>query len=213
MNSQSAGDRAMESYLERLRVSLRPLPADQADDIVREIRSHLLDSAGGGAAADPRRLSDAIARLGNPATLANAYVMDHLALQAQASRSPILLLRLAGLWATRSLEGLVALVLAVIGYAIALIGLGCAFFKPFTPDRIGLWVQRVPPDDFSFQLGRVAVPPGDAREVLGWYIIPLGLIIGAIAFAATTRYLLAKARKYRKTRVQDSSAAAASSGS
>jgi hypothetical protein len=49
--------------------------------------------------------------------------------------------------------------------------------------------------------------------VLGWYIIPLGLIIGAIAFAATSRYLLAKARKYRKTRVQDTSGAAASSGS
>jgi hypothetical protein len=137
--------------------------------------------------------------------------MDHLALNAQATRSPLLLVRLVSLWATRSFEGIVALVLAVLGYAIALIGLGCALLKPFTPDRIGLWVERVPPDDYSFQLGRVGVPPSDAHELLGWYIIPLGLIVGALAFTATTRYLLAKVRKYRRTRGGDMSGAPASS--
>ncbi|HSC07686.1 MAG TPA: hypothetical protein VLD59_12745 [Steroidobacteraceae bacterium] len=213
MNTDLSSEREMESYLKQLRTSLRALPADQVEDIVREIRSHLIDSAGTSAAGDGRQVNEAIARLGDPAALASAYVMDHLALNAQATRSPLLLLRLVSLWATRSFEGIVALVLAVLGYAIALIGLGCALVKPFTPDRIGLWVEHVPPDDYSFQLGRVAMPPSDAHELLGWYIIPLGLIVGALAFTATTRYLLAKVRKYRRTRSGDISGALASSRS
>jgi hypothetical protein len=91
-------------------------------------------------------------------------------------------------------------VVAFLGYGTALIALGCALVKPFMPDRVGFWVQSVPPDDWSFQLGRVGVAPTDAREVLGWYIVPLGLLVGALALTATSRYLLAKVRKLRRAR-------------
>ena len=146
-------------------------------------------------------MSEALARLGDPAVLGSAYRMDDLALRAQSSRSPLLLLRLAMHWATRSIEGIGALVVATLGYGTAVIALGCALLKPFMPARVGLWVQRVPPDDWSFQLGRVAAPPTDAREVLGWYIVPLGLLVGALALTATSRYLLAKVRKLRRAAV------------
>jgi hypothetical protein len=206
MNNASHGSREIERYIERLRSSLRSLPPGEVDDIVREIQSHLIDSAEHAGRADPQRLADAMARLGDPAALASAYLMDNLALRAQATRSPILLLRLASLWATRSLEGVVALIVAFLGYGAALIALGCALFKPFTPERIGLWVRQAAPDDVSYQLGRVSAPPTDAREVLGWYIIPLGLIVGAAALALTTRYLLGKVRKYRKAREHEAPA-------
>ena len=190
-------EREIESYLRRLKASLHGLPAEQVEDIVREIRSHLLESSG----SDGERLSEALARLGDPAVLGSAYRMDDLALRAQSSRSPLLLLRLAMHWATRSIEGIGALVVATLGYGTAVIALGCALLKPFMPARVGLWVQRVPPDDWSFQLGRVAAPPTDAREVLGWYIVPLGLLVGALALTATSRYLLAKVRKLRRAAV------------
>ena len=196
MSAVSAAEREIESYLRRLRASLRGLPAEQVEDIVREIRSHLVESTG----SDRERLSEAFARLGDPATLGRAYRMDDLALRAQTSRSPLLLLRLVMHWATRSLEGAGALVVAFLGYGTALIALGCALVKPFMPGRVGLWVQRVPPDDWSLQLGRVATAPTDAREVLGWYIVPLGLLVGGIALTATSRYLLAKVRKFRAAR-------------
>jgi hypothetical protein len=196
MSAAPAAEREIESYLRRLRASLRGLPAGQIEDIVREIRSHLLESAGG----DGERLTEALVRLGDPAVLGGAYRMDDLAMRAQSSRSPLLLLRLVMHWATRSLEGLVALVVAFLGYGTALIALGCALVKPFMPHRVGLWVRRVPPDDWWVQLGRVPAAPADAREVLGWYIVPLGLLVGAIALAATSRYLLAKVRKLRGAR-------------
>ena len=196
MSGAPTTEREIESYLTRLRASLRGLPAEQVEDIAREIHSHLIESAG----SDLERLTEALARLGDPAALGSAYRMDDLALRAQSSRSPILLLRLVMRWATRSLEGLGALVVAVLGYGTALIALGCALVKPFMPDRVGLWVQKVPPDDWSFQLGRVATAPIDAREVLGWYIVPLGLLVGAIALTATSRYLLEKVRKFRSAR-------------
>ena len=196
MSGAPTTEREIESYLTRLRASLRGLPAEQVEDIAREIHSHLIESAG----TDRERLTEALARLGDPATLGSAYRMDDRALRAQSSRSPILLLRLVMRWATRSLEGLGALVVAFLGYGTALIALGCALVKPFMPDRVGLWVQKVPPDDWSFQLGRVATAPIDAREVLGWYIVPLGILVGAIALTATSRYLLAKVRKFRSAR-------------
>jgi hypothetical protein len=202
MSAAARAERAIDSYLRQLRAALGALPAAQVDDIIREIRSHLIDSAAGDNGSDPRRVTDAIVRLGDPARLANAYLMESLALRAQSTHSPLLLLRLVSRWAARSLEGLVALVLAFFGYAIALIGVGCALFKPFIPERIGLWVRQVPPDDWSYQLGRVSAPPTDARELLGWYMIPLGLVIGGVAFAATTRFLLAKVRSYRSSRDQ-----------
>jgi hypothetical protein len=188
-----------------LRAALRTLPREQAEDIVREIRSHLLESGQGADGLDAARVDEAITRLGDPAALASAYVMDHLALRAQTSRSPILLLRVVLHWARRSLEGIAALIVAFLGYGIALIGLACALFKPFTPDRIGLWVRELTPGDPTFQLGRVSAPPTDARELLGWYIVPLGLVVGALALVATTRYLRAKVRKYRGHRAGDSS--------
>ena len=203
MNAAARAEHEIDGYLERLRPALSALPAAQADDIVKELRSHLIDTAEVDNQLDPQRVADAIARLGDPATLASAYLMDNLALRAQTTRSPLLLLRLVALWATRSLEGIGALVVAFFGYGTALIGLGCALLKPFTPDRIGLWIRQVAPDDISYQLGRVSAPPADARELLGWYIIPLGLVVGAIAFAATTRYLLGKVRKYRRIRDRD----------
>jgi hypothetical protein len=189
--------RQIERYLERLRSSLRALPAGQVDDIAREIRSHLLESAGAEAGLAEQQVAAAIARLGEPEALAAAYVLDDLAVRAQTSASPILLLRVAGSWARRSLRGVRDLFVAIVGYATAFIGLGCALFKPFIPERVGLWVQHVPPDDVAYQLGRVSSPPADARELLGWYIIPLGLLVGGLAFVATTRYLRARVRKYR----------------
>jgi hypothetical protein len=182
---------------------MRSLPAAQADDITREIRSHLVESTERNGELDPQLLAAAIDRLGDPATLAGAYVMDSLAEQAQVTRSPFLLLRMVSLWATRSFEGVVALAVAFIGYAAALISFGCALFKPFMPERIGLWVREVQPGDPTYQLGRLAVPPTDARELLGWYIVPLGLIAGAAFLVLTTRYLLGKVRKYRSGRRQE----------
>ena len=200
MNTSSGARTELDAYLEQLRSSLQSLPAEQADDIAREIRSHLVDSAERNGELDPRLLAGAMARLGDPAALAGAYVMDSLALRAQVTRSPFLLLRMVSLWATRSFEGVVALVVAFIGYAAALISLGCALFKPFMPERIGLWVRELTPGDPTYQLGRVSAPPTDARELLGWYIIPLGLMAGAGFLVLTTRYLLGKVRKYRKMR-------------
>jgi hypothetical protein len=202
----AAAEREIEAYLRRLRAALATLPGEQADDIVREIRSHLMESGQGEAGLDAPRVAAALTRLGDPRALAGAYVMDHLALRAQHSRSPILLLRLVTLWARRSLEGVAALTVAFIGYGIALVALGCAFFKPFMPSRIGLWMWEITPGDPSFQLGRVSVPPADARELLGWYIVPFGLVIGGLALVATTRYLRAKVRRYRGLHATDRSA-------
>jgi len=101
MNAAARAEHEIDDYLKRLRPALSALPAAQADDIIKELRSHLIDTAVVDNQLDTQRVADAIARLGDPATLASAYLMDNLALRAQTTRSPLLLLRLVALWAAR----------------------------------------------------------------------------------------------------------------
>jgi hypothetical protein len=48
--------------------------------------------------------------------------------------------------------------------------------KFFQPGRVGLWKLADPTDDWSFSLGAVDAP--GARELLGWWLIPVGLALG-----------------------------------
>jgi hypothetical protein len=80
--------------------------------------------------------------------------------------------RLAGV----SLYGFFTFLVSIIGYGIAVGFLLTAVVKPFAPDRAGLFVS----DPHSFSLG-VVDHPATAHELLGWWIIPIGVIIGGLA--------------------------------
>ena len=61
------------AYLRDLRRGLHGLPSEEVDDIVREIDSHLADTAG--AEADPDRIRAAVASLGSASDLAARGVL------------------------------------------------------------------------------------------------------------------------------------------
>lgn len=43
-------------------------------------------------------------------------------------------------------------------------------------------------------------PPAGARELLGWWVVPLGLVVGCGLLVLTTRFALWCARQYRGRR-------------
>jgi hypothetical protein len=203
MNAPTRAEQQVEAYLGCLRSALRAMPSSEADDIVTELRSHLADLAETDGAWNATEVAAALARLGDPVRLAEQYQLDRLATRAQSLRSPALLLSLVARWAARSLAGLWALTIASLGYLTALFALGCAILKPFYPHRIGLWA--IPTSDgTTFQLGRVLAPLPGARELLGWSIVPIAVLVSVVCFALTTRYLLrcaADIRHFREKRV------------
>jgi hypothetical protein len=77
-------------------------------------------------------------------------------------------------------------ILSLTGYAFAGCRLLTALAKPFAPDRVGLWLLPDPTDDLSLSLGRHGAGAA-GHDILGWWIIPIGLTVGVICAFLTYR--------------------------
>lgn len=170
---------AVDRYLAQLRAQLGPLTLSEREEILREIAAHIRDSAEeSGSSAET-----VLQRLGPPEKLAAEYRDGLLIRQASRSFSPLRLLRGALRLATKGVFGFVVFLCAVVGYAIGGGFILTAFLKVFLPDHTGLWMigSRV------VNSGTLFPAPGPpAREVLGYWYIPIALTIGALLLIATT---------------------------
>ena len=73
----------------------------------------------------------------------------------------------------------------VFGYFVAGSFALCALLKPIHPQTAGLWLLPDPEDAYSFSLRLgFSSPPPHGRELLGWWIVPLGLVfaMGLVLF-------------------------------
>lgn len=190
--------RTIDSYLKQVRKGLRGMADDDARDIIEELRSHILDRAGTGGIVSPEAVNSAVAALGSPEALASEYVTDELLSRAQVSRSPFLILNALLRWAGLSVAGAFVLLGSVIGYFLAIVFAAVALLKPLHPHTAGLWVLP-DSDSYSVRLGFAGPPPG-AHEILGWWVVPVGLFLGYGLFLLTTRFALWSVRQYRRSR-------------
>jgi hypothetical protein len=190
----SHDSRMMEAYLERLRGALGGVNESEVREIVEELRSHILEKATDG------DVDAVLAALGSPEQLAGRYLTDSLLARAEVSRSPVLLLRNLFRWASLSLAGSFVLLGSVVGYFTGGVFLLVALCKPFHPKNAGLWTYRDSAGDlgFSFRLG-YGNAPGVGADLLGWWIVPVGLLVGCGLVMLTTHSALWCVRIYRKS--------------
>ena len=213
---------AVELYLSRLRKGLRGLPAPDRDDIVEEIRGHVLERIESGGTVTPQAVDMVLRAVGDPDQLARQYGTDTMLRHAVASRSPWLLLRTTAGWARRGAAGLVALLLALAGYGSALVCYACAVAKPLFPSHLGMWVTpertvtigyfsgRLPSELMGLSVGPTAglgvlgtfgPTQGPVRELLGPWLTPAGVVAGFLLALATTwcvRRLIARRLQGRR---------------
>ena len=124
-------------------------------------------------------------RTGSPEELASQYLTDDLLSRAQVSGSPWLFLQSLFRWASLSFVGLSMLTFSVIGYFLAGSFALCALLKPIHAQTAGLWLLPDPEDTYSFSLRLgFSSPPAHGRELLGCWIVPLGLVfaMGLVLF-------------------------------
>jgi hypothetical protein len=185
----------VETYLNRVRRRLRGLNDQAAREILDELRSHVLDKA-------PAGVDAALASLGSPEELASQYVTDDLLARAEVSRSPFRILQSLFRWASLSVAGFFVLLGSITGYFLGAALILCALLKPFFPRNAGLWAIPDGAGDsaISLRLG-MTNSPVDGRELLGWWIIPIGLAVGCTLVILTTRFALWCVRQYRRSRV------------
>jgi uncharacterized membrane protein len=199
----------MEAYLGRLRRRLRGMHDDDAREIVEELRSHIRDkAAASGPAGSPpsgqmtaAAVEQALAALGSPEELASQYLTDDLLARAEVSRSPLRILESLFHWASLSVAGFLVLLGSMVGYFLGVVFILVAALKSFHPRTAGVWVIPSGAGDFevSIRLGFGSAPLG-GREVLGWWIVPLGLAAGCALVMLTTRFAIWCVRQYRKSR-------------
>jgi hypothetical protein len=190
----------VETYLGKLRVRLHGINDQDVREIVEELRSHILDKAGENGEVTASGVDAALAALGSPEELASEYLTDNLLARAEVSRSPVRILQSLFRWASLSVAGFFVLLSSIVGYFFGAVFVLCALLKPFHPQTAGLWTFHDNAGDLvtSFRLG-FGSPPVGGRDVLGWWIVPIGLVLGCGLLMLTTRFALWCARLYRRS--------------
>jgi hypothetical protein len=204
MNIPESAQLKIDAYLGNLRSRLRGLDEASVRDIVEELRSHILDKSTDNGEVTLSRVDAALAGLGSPETLASQYLTDNALARATATSSPLRILDSLFRWASLSVAGFFVLLGSLVGYFFGVVLILVALAKLIHPRTAGLWVYQQAPDDaeFSFRLGFGPPVPG-SHEVLGWWIVPLGLLAGYGLVVLTTHFVLWCARQYRKSRVPE----------
>ncbi len=170
-----------EEFLLRVHRGLGALGPAERDDIVAELRAHLLDRQAEGNA-------DLLTGFGAPESLAASYLTEHSLRGALARGTSWALGR--ALWiaardSTVSLFGLLPLVVMQLAAVAAIV---TAALKPFMPLELGLWVGGG-----SFYVGPRSANPA-IHEVLGAWGVPVLACSGVILFWASNRAMRALVR-------------------
>ena len=130
----------IDSYLAKLREGLRGMNAADADEILREMRSHITEKATVNGELTEDCVDTTLSGLGAPEVLAKEYMTDELLARMEASRSPVRMLDGLFRWASLSVAGFFALLGSLAGYSFGLVCMLCAMLKPFHPQTAGLVV-------------------------------------------------------------------------
>ncbi|HYW39946.1 MAG TPA: DUF1700 domain-containing protein [Terriglobales bacterium] len=192
----------VETYLGRLQRRLRGVKDEQVREIVEELRSHIMDKVAASGEVTPAGVDAALAALGSPEELASQYITDNLLARAEVSRSPVQILKSLFRWASLSVAGFFVLLGSIVGYFFGVVLMLVAVAKLFHPRTAGLWTYPDSTGDLalSFRLGFVSAPVG-GKDVLGWWIIPIGWLAGCGLVMLTTYIAIWFVRQYRKSLV------------
>jgi len=198
----SDAEQKIETYLKQVQTQLRGLGDEQSREIVAELRSHIVERAGSGGSVTTASVEAALVSLGSAEQLAREYVTDTILARAEVSRSPFRLLDTLFGWASMSIAGFFVTVASIMGYFLGVVLLLVAVLKPFHPAEAGLWALHDSTGDLelSVRMG-FGTPQSNGHELLGWWIVPLGLVIGCGLVVLTTRFALWCVRKYRQSRL------------
>ncbi len=194
--SNDAGKAHLNTYLAQVQRHLGGLPHAEARETLAELRSHVLDKVAGDLSV--KAVEAAIAELGAPREVARLNVTERVAAELEINRSPLRVLRAVGRLASLSVYGLFAFLVSFAGYAAAAAFLITAAVKPFAWRSAGLWRLPDGPDRYSWALG-VTDKPHSGQELLGGWIIPIGLAAGLLLGWLTWRFGISSVRRVRRT--------------
>ena len=165
---------------------LRQVPKDPRDELVLELKGHVLESfQHDDAESEPDRLMNALDKLGDPETFLRPLVAEKLLAAGTKTFKPSVLLY--GLYYSMfaSVRKLALGIFFAAGYLLLLIFFSATIAKLFIPD-FGLYIH----DTGGFTLGMLGEGSRLAsQEVLGIWLVPLGIVLKAVLYIILTKLM------------------------
>lgn len=113
-------EKSLNDYLEKIEKNLKPLPVSERVDIVKEIKSEILELQG-----DGKTPEEILERMGNPKELAKAYLGDLIAKSSSFRWS-----RMLAICAYYSLAGLSGMIVIPVLVICAPVFIACGIAAP-----------------------------------------------------------------------------------
>jgi HAAS len=198
----AAQDEKIDRYLRRVRIGLRGLPDVDVTDILNELRAHIVERLQVAEGARDVAIDSVLQSFGRPEEIAALYFSENLVSRAESSRTPWSILRSLFYWATLSVKGFIVFMVCVIGYTFGVCFFIAALMKPFHPQGVGLWYESPDTGHFSLHIGGFAPHSGAERELLGWWLVPVGCSLGGGTILLTTQFALWSLRRLRHSRTE-----------
>jgi hypothetical protein len=159
----------------------------EAADLRGDLEAHVVDSmAASPSGSELEQLRAALARLGQPIDYLRPILADELIDRGTRTYNPLTIAR--GLvYAIMAGSRRAAVAAAfVIGYLLLAVLTAMAVLKPLWGEHVGLFRHA----DGSISAGIIATS-ADAHELLGWWSIPIALVLAAALYVALTKGLRA----------------------
>jgi len=188
------------AYLKRLRWALSHLPAEDREEIVTETRAHFAERIAQGATVD-----EVAASFGEPEAYARRFLENYEISVALSSGSTTRMMATALKAIGSGVGSFFAVLGLVLLYLTALTCLVVAVLKPIMPENVGFWTGEdllllgIVSDSVVGGMGLVGDTAG-AEERLGYWIIPLSLVAGAVVYLMSNSMLRRFLKSMRKER-------------
>lgn len=176
----------LTDYARRLRWALASLPEAERDDIVNEMRSHVLDRIDQGA-----DLNDVLSSLGSPDDYARGFRESYAVASALSSRKLPQLLTALLVNVMRSAAVAVAAVTIFLAWAAAAFALNMLIWKMTDPAHVGLWRGK------NFFFIGIIDDPSTGQELLGLWLPVITLVCIVAAWAVTRTLAVWALRRLR----------------
>jgi hypothetical protein len=170
--SESRTSSALDQYLDRLDSALTGVPPHERNDILREMRSHVIERTRRAPFPDVEQV---LSELGPPAAYARQFLPE-TELVPTTSRAvlPQVAQLVGGGWRTLPL-----LLVVLTSYAVGIVAFAIALWKLIEPDGTGLWINELGSGRRSISL-MISDPRQEGREVLGYWLVPIGMGIAVL---------------------------------
>jgi uncharacterized membrane protein len=180
----------IESYFDALSTQLADLPRSRRDEVVRELRAHVMDRLEQTTVPSNEDCRAVLDALGTPEEIARQYRVELLLKRSAWRISPWKMLRTLSRWTLTGIQGYIVFVVAMVGYLMGAAFYITALLKAFFPHHVGIFVG---PEGLN--IARFPDPP-PGTELVGPFYVPIAICAGFLFTFLTTITIRFVVRKF-----------------